>query len=268
MLVDRLSNDGTLPCSLTPISSLKARAVDRQGRLRSPSTLARRPTKGSPMNAPRSLLATAAVIAGVGEAAMTVDFALDNDPAGYVTAGLFALAFLALAGAVEAGRRWPAIGLAVLFAIEIAFAPLATPVRRLRTGRSSSASSSGLRRRVACRDRRSWTRWRSAAGDVSAQSERSSGIRLNLCRVRCRFASPPDARAQGLQLVPPGRESHLGGTRSRAGSPATSWILEAANRISLQDRCDAGSVIGANATISGIADGTTMPAGAGSSSRR
>ncbi len=54
---------------------------------------------------------------------MTVDFALDNDPAGYVTAGLFALAFLALAGAVEAGRRWPAIGLAVLFAIEIAFAP-------------------------------------------------------------------------------------------------------------------------------------------------
>ena len=76
------------------------------------------------MNAPRSLLIVAAVIAGLAELAMAVQFATSGDPGDVWTpAAAFGAGFLVLAAVVRTGRAWPAVGLAALFALELAFIP-------------------------------------------------------------------------------------------------------------------------------------------------
>ena len=76
------------------------------------------------MDSARSLLIVAAVIAGLAEIAMALQFALDGEPDSEpVPAAVFAAAFLLLAWFVRAGSVWPVIALLVLFALEIAFIP-------------------------------------------------------------------------------------------------------------------------------------------------
>ena len=76
------------------------------------------------MDSARSLLVAVAVIAGLAEIAMALQFALDGE-AGTEPgpAAAFAAAFLLLAWFVRAGSLWPVIALLVLFALEIAFIP-------------------------------------------------------------------------------------------------------------------------------------------------
>ena len=79
------------------------------------------------MDSARSLLVAVAVIAGLAEIAMAVQFALDSE-AGTEPgpAAAFAAAFLLLAWFVRAGSLWPVVALLVLFAVEIAFVPMFT----------------------------------------------------------------------------------------------------------------------------------------------
>ena len=79
------------------------------------------------MDSARSLLVAVAVIAGLAEIAMAVQFALDSE-AGTEPgpAAAFAAAFLLLAWFVRAGSLWPVVALLVLFALEIAFVPMFT----------------------------------------------------------------------------------------------------------------------------------------------
>ena len=79
------------------------------------------------MDSARSLLVAVAVIAGLAEIAMAVQFALDGEAGSEpAPAAAFAAAFLLLAWFVRAGNLWPVIALLVLFALEIAFVPMFT----------------------------------------------------------------------------------------------------------------------------------------------
>ena len=76
------------------------------------------------MSSARSLLAVVATIAGLAEIGMAIQFAVDGtSDSAPAPAALFAVAFLALAWFVRAGKSWPVIALIVLFALEIAFVP-------------------------------------------------------------------------------------------------------------------------------------------------
>ena len=68
------------------------------------------------MDSARSLLIAVAVIAGLAEIAMAVQFALDSE-AGTEPgpAAAFAAAFLLLAWFVRAGSLWPVIALSLVF---------------------------------------------------------------------------------------------------------------------------------------------------------
>ena len=79
------------------------------------------------MNSTRSLLIAVAVLAGLAEIGMALQFALDGKPeSAPVPAAAFAAAFLLLAWFVRAGSLWPVVALLVLFALEIAFVPMFT----------------------------------------------------------------------------------------------------------------------------------------------
>ena len=79
------------------------------------------------MSSARSLLSAVAVIAGLAEIGMAIQFALDgNADTAPAPAAAFAAAFLMLAWFVRAGNFWPVIALIVLFALEIAFVPAFT----------------------------------------------------------------------------------------------------------------------------------------------
>lgn len=79
------------------------------------------------MNSARSLLAAVAVIAGLTEIGMALQFALDGtSDTAPAPAVVFAAAFLLLAWFVNAGKFWAVITLIVLFALEIAFVPMYT----------------------------------------------------------------------------------------------------------------------------------------------
>jgi len=79
------------------------------------------------MNSARSLLGAVAVIAGLAEIGMALQFALDgNADSEPAPAAAFAAAFLLLAWFVRAGNLWPVIALIVLFALELAFVPMFT----------------------------------------------------------------------------------------------------------------------------------------------
>lgn len=77
------------------------------------------------MDHARSLLSAVAVIAGLAEIGMALQFALDGKAdSAPAPAAAFAAAFLLLAWLVRAGNSWPVIALIVLFALEIAFVPM------------------------------------------------------------------------------------------------------------------------------------------------
>jgi hypothetical protein len=79
------------------------------------------------MSSTRSLLCVVAVIAGLAEIGMAIQFALDGDAdSPFGPPAVFAAAFLLLAWFVRAGSLWPVIALLVLFALEIAFVPMFT----------------------------------------------------------------------------------------------------------------------------------------------
>jgi hypothetical protein len=79
------------------------------------------------MNSPRSLLAAVAVLAGLAEIGMAIQFAVDGSAnSAPAPAAVFAAAFLLLAWVVPSGKFWPIIVLTVLFALEIAFVPFYT----------------------------------------------------------------------------------------------------------------------------------------------
>ena len=79
------------------------------------------------MSSARSLLTAVAVIAGVAEIGMTIQFALDGmADSAPAPAAVFAAAFLALAWFTKTDQTWPVITLIVLFALEIAFVPMFT----------------------------------------------------------------------------------------------------------------------------------------------
>ena len=79
------------------------------------------------MNSARSLLIAVAVIAGLAEIGMALQFALDGEAdSAPAPAAAFAAAFLLLACFVRAGSLWPVIALIVLFALELAFVPMFT----------------------------------------------------------------------------------------------------------------------------------------------
>jgi hypothetical protein len=79
------------------------------------------------MNSARSLLTTIAVVAGLAEIGMAIQFAADGSTSSApAPAAVFAAAFLLLAWFVHAAKFWPVIGLIVLFAMEIAFVPFYT----------------------------------------------------------------------------------------------------------------------------------------------
>lgn len=76
------------------------------------------------MNALHSLLLVSAVVAGLAELAMAVQFATSGDPDDvWPPAAILGVAFIALAAFARTGRAWPVIGLAILFALELAFVP-------------------------------------------------------------------------------------------------------------------------------------------------
>lgn len=77
------------------------------------------------MNSARSLLSAVAVIAGLAEIGMALQFALDGKAdSAPAPAAAFAAAFLLLAWFVRAGNFWPVIALIVLFALEMALVPM------------------------------------------------------------------------------------------------------------------------------------------------
>ena len=79
------------------------------------------------MDSARSMLVAVAVIAGLAEMAMAVQFALDGEAGSEpAPAAAFAAAFLLLAWFVRSGALWPVIALIVLFAVELAFMPVYT----------------------------------------------------------------------------------------------------------------------------------------------
>lgn len=79
------------------------------------------------MSSARSLLTAVALIAGVAEIGMAIQFALD-DKAGSAPApaAVFGAAFLGLAWFSKTSKTWPVIALIVLFGLEIAFVPIYT----------------------------------------------------------------------------------------------------------------------------------------------
>ena len=73
----------------------------------------------------RSLLVAVAVIAGLAELGMAIQFTIDGGAdSAPAPAAVFGFAFLLLAWFVRAGKVWPVITLIVLFAVEIAFVPM------------------------------------------------------------------------------------------------------------------------------------------------
>ena len=77
------------------------------------------------MSSARSLLSAVAVIAGLAEIGMALQFALDGKAdSAPAPAAAFAAAFLLLAWFVRGGSFWPVIALIVLFALEVAFVPM------------------------------------------------------------------------------------------------------------------------------------------------
>jgi hypothetical protein len=75
------------------------------------------------MDSARTLLFVTGLLAGLGELGMTIQFATsDGDDAPGVAAA-FGVVFLVFAWLARAGKNWSVIGLAVMFGIEIAFAP-------------------------------------------------------------------------------------------------------------------------------------------------
>lgn len=79
------------------------------------------------MDSARSLLCAVAVIAGLAEIGMALQFAIDDKAhSAPLPAAVFAAAFLLLAWFVRAGGLWPVIALIVLFTLEIAFVPMFT----------------------------------------------------------------------------------------------------------------------------------------------
>ncbi len=79
------------------------------------------------MNSARSLLSAIALIAGLSEVGMAIQFALDGKAdSAPAPAGAFAAAFLLLAWFVRADNLWSVIALIVLFALEMAFVPTFT----------------------------------------------------------------------------------------------------------------------------------------------
>ena len=79
------------------------------------------------MKSARSLLSAVAVMAGLAEIGMAVQFALDGEAGSApAPAAAFAAAFLLLAWLVRAGSSWPVVALIVLFTLEIAFVPTFT----------------------------------------------------------------------------------------------------------------------------------------------
>src|SRR3954447_2675091 len=76
------------------------------------------------MSSARSMLVAVAVIAGLAEVGMALQFALDRHAGSApAPAAAFAAAFLLMAWFVRAGSFWPVIVLVVLFILEIAFVP-------------------------------------------------------------------------------------------------------------------------------------------------
>lgn len=76
------------------------------------------------MRSARSQLVVTAVLAGVAEIGMAIQFALDGDPGSPpAAAGAFAVTLLLSAWFARADRLWPVVTLAVLFALEVAFVP-------------------------------------------------------------------------------------------------------------------------------------------------
>jgi hypothetical protein len=79
------------------------------------------------MNSARSLLTAVAVLAGLAEIGMAIQFAADGSTSSApAPAAVFAAAFLLLAWIVHAGKFWPIILLIELYALEIAFVPFYT----------------------------------------------------------------------------------------------------------------------------------------------
>jgi hypothetical protein len=79
------------------------------------------------MSSARSLLVTVALIAGLAELGMALQFAVDHEAhSAPAPAAAFAAAFLLMAWFTRAGNFWPVIALVVLFALEIAFVPTFT----------------------------------------------------------------------------------------------------------------------------------------------
>ena len=79
------------------------------------------------MNSARSVLSAVAVIAGLAEIGMAIQFGFDGEAdSAPAPAAAFAAALLLLAWFVRAGNFWPVIALMVLFALEIAFVPTFT----------------------------------------------------------------------------------------------------------------------------------------------
>jgi hypothetical protein len=79
------------------------------------------------MDSARSMLSAVALIAGLAETGMALQFALDGKAdSAAAPAAAFAAAFLLLGWFVRAGNSWPVIALIVLFALEIAFVPTFT----------------------------------------------------------------------------------------------------------------------------------------------
>jgi hypothetical protein len=79
------------------------------------------------MDSARSLLSAVALIAGLAEIGMAIQFALDSEAnSAPAPAAAFAAAFLLLAWFVRDGKFWPVFALIVLFALEIAFVPMFT----------------------------------------------------------------------------------------------------------------------------------------------
>ncbi len=77
------------------------------------------------MKSARSLLSAVAVIAGLAEIGMALQFALDGKiDSAPAPAAAFAAAFLLLAWLVRAGNFWPVVALIVLFGLEMAFVPM------------------------------------------------------------------------------------------------------------------------------------------------
>ena len=73
----------------------------------------------------RSLLVAVAVIAGLAELGMAIQFTIDGGAdSAPAPADVFGFAFLLLAWFVRAGKVWPVIALIVLFVVELAFLPV------------------------------------------------------------------------------------------------------------------------------------------------